>query len=85
MDAPLVAVNCAAWPPPLPATSASDPLLAPHPLSEPEPEPSNVPFEIRFVAASAADPEMPTAATSADTTMMVSTQPLRAFVAMRMT
>jgi len=49
-------------------------------VSEPDPDPSNVPFEIRFVAASAADPEMPIAATRGDTTKTASTQDLGAFV-----
>jgi hypothetical protein len=39
-----------ACPPPLPATMASVPLLAAQPVSEPAPEPSNVPFAIRLVA-----------------------------------
>ena len=79
LDAPLVAVSWAAWPPPLPATIVSDPLLPPQPLTDPEPEPSNVPFESRFVAASAAEPEMPIDATSGDPTASASTRPLRAF------
>ena len=51
--APDEAESWAAWPPPLPVTSESVPPLPPHPESEPEPLPSNVPFLIRFVAADA--------------------------------
>ncbi len=48
----LDAVTRAAWPPPLPATRESVPLLAPQPEIDPAPPvPSNVPLEIRFVAA----------------------------------
>ena len=75
-SAPAVAVNWAAYPPPLPATTLSVPLLPPHPLVEPEPDPSKVPLDIRFVAASTVAPDPPTTpATARDTKAATSARP----------
>jgi hypothetical protein len=48
----------------LPVTRASEPLLPPQPLSDPEPDPSNVPLATRFVPAATAVEPAPIATTA---------------------
>ena len=56
--------QCPQNPPPFPVVRERAALVRPHPFSDPVPDPSNVPFGTRLVAANATDPCIPSTGTS---------------------